>query len=77
MATRWVISSKGIAHAVINGSRGGGNAFCCSVQRAERGIPVAMSCRALEVSQAWFFKWRNRDRSPRRKRRAALAATLA
>ena len=47
------------------------------MQRAERGIPVAVSCRALGVSQAWFFKWRTRDRSPRRKRRAALAATIA
>ena len=38
---------------------------------------MAVSCRALGVSQAWFFKWRTRDRSPRRKRRAALAATIA
>jgi transposase InsO family protein len=29
------------------------------------------------VSQAWFYKWRNGDGSPRRKRRAALAATIA
>ena len=35
-----------------------------------------MSCRALGVSQAWFYKWRNGDRSPRRKRRAALAAPI-
>ena len=38
---------------------------------------MAVSCRALGVSQAWFFKWRTRDRSPRRKRRAALAPTIA
>ena len=44
--------------------------------RAEYGIPVAVSCRALGVSQAWYHKWRNGDRSPRRKRRAALAATI-
>jgi putative transposase len=36
-----------------------------------------VSCRALGVSQAWFFKWRKGDRSPRRKRRTALAATIA
>ena len=43
----------------------------------QHGVPVAVSCRALGVSQAWFFKWRKGDRSPRRKRRAALAATIA
>jgi putative transposase len=47
-----------------------------ATQRAEHGIPVAVSCRALGVSQAWFHKWRNGDRSPRRKRRAALAAMI-
>jgi putative transposase len=47
-----------------------------AAQRAEHGIPVAGSCRALGVSQAWFHKWRRGDRSPRRKRRAALAAMV-
>src|ERR1700754_3260266 len=46
-----------------------------AAQGAEHGIPVAVSCRALGVSQAWFHKWRRGDRSPRRKRRTALAAT--
>jgi putative transposase len=48
-----------------------------AAQRAEHGIPAAVSCRALGVSQAWFHKWRNGDRSPCRKRRAALVATIA
>jgi hypothetical protein len=48
-----------------------------AAQRVQHGVPVAVSCRALGVSQAWFFKWRKGDRSPRRKRRAALAATIA
>ena len=48
-----------------------------AAQRAEHGVPVAVSCLALGVSQAWFHKWRNGDRSPRRKRRTALAATIA
>ena len=43
-------------------------------QRAEHGVPHAVSCRALGVSQAWFYKWRRGDRSLRRERRAALAA---
>jgi putative transposase len=47
-----------------------------AAQRVEHGIPVAVSRRALKLSQAWFHKWRDGDRSPRRKRRAALTATI-
>lgn len=47
------------------------------IQRSEYGIPHAVSCRALGVSQAWFYKWRHGDASLRRKRRAALAALIA
>ena len=46
-------------------------------QREQHGIPQAVSCRALGVSQAWFYKWRRGDVSPRRARRAALAAEIA
>src|SRR6478609_3021693 len=45
-------------------------------QRAEHGVPHAVSCRALGVSQAWFYKWRNGDCSLRRKHRTALAAQI-
>ena len=48
-----------------------------AAQRVEHGVPCAVSCRALGVSQAWFHKWRKGDQSPRRKRRAALAAIIA
>jgi transposase InsO family protein len=48
-----------------------------AAQRAEHGIPYAVSCRALGVSQAWFYKWRRGDASVRRARRAALAALIA
>jgi transposase InsO family protein len=47
-----------------------------ATQRAQYGIPNAVSCRALGVSQAWFYKWHKGDQSPQRKRRAALAATI-
>ena len=47
-----------------------------AVQRAEYGVPFAVSCRALGVSQAWFYKWRNGDRSPRHRRRADLATVI-
>ena len=51
-----------------------------AAQRVDFGVPHAVSCRALGVSQAWFYKWRHRalhgDVSVRRKRRAALAAQI-
>jgi transposase InsO family protein len=48
-----------------------------AAQRVEHGIPHAVSCRALGVSQAWFYKWRSGDGSLQRGRRAALAALIA
>ncbi|WP_405089234.1 hypothetical protein [Microbispora sp. NBC_01389] len=32
-------------------------AFICS-QKTEFGVDHATSCRALGVSQAWFYKWK-------------------
>jgi len=51
-------------------------AFIAS-QRESRGIPHAVSCRALGVSPSWFYKWRDGDRSPRRARRERLKAEVA
>lgn len=48
-----------------------------AAQGAEYGVPHAVACRALGVSQAWFYKWRHGDGSPRRARRRALAALIA
>ena len=48
-----------------------------AAQRVEHGIPHATVCRALDVSQAWFYKWCYGDASPRRSRRRALAAEVA
>ena len=45
-------------------------------QRAEHGVPHAVSCRALGVSEAWFYKWRNGECSLRSKHRAVLAAQI-
>jgi transposase InsO family protein len=39
---------------------------------AEHHIPHATACRALGVSQAWFYKWRHGDASPRHARREQL-----
>ena len=48
-----------------------------AAQRDGHGVPYATSCRALGVSQAWFYKWRHGDVSLRRARRAALDAAVA
>ncbi len=45
-------------------------------QRESRGIPHAVSCRALGVSQAWFYKWKDGDHSARRARRERLKAEV-
>jgi putative transposase len=45
-------------------------------QRAQYRVPCATSCRAVGVSQAWFYKWRDGDRSPRHARRAQLAIEI-
>lgn len=47
-----------------------------AVQRAEYQVPHATSCRALGMSQGWFYKWRDGDVSLRRAARAALAAEV-
>ena len=48
-----------------------------AAQRDEHQIPHAVSCRALDVSEAWFYKWRGGALPPRAARRAALAAEVA
>src|SRR5206468_9845811 len=46
-------------------------------QRDDHGVPYATGCRALGVSQAWFYKWRYGDASPQHARRATLEAEIA
>ncbi len=47
-----------------------------AAQRAQYGIPYAVACRALGVSQSWFYKWRGGDTSARRARRRRLAGEV-
>lgn len=42
-------------------------------QRTEHGVPHAVSCRALGVSESWFYKWHRRMPTARQVRRAELA----
>jgi len=46
-------------------------------QRAGHGIPQAVSCRALGVSQSWFYKWQRGELPPRAARRQRLKAGVA
>ena len=45
-------------------------------QWAEHQIPHATACRALGVSQAWFYKWRHGDASTRHARREQLRVAI-
>jgi transposase InsO family protein len=48
-----------------------------AAQREEHRIPYAVSCRALGVSQAWFYKWTGAAPGPRAQRRDRLKAEVA
>ncbi|MEU4603460.1 IS3 family transposase [Kribbella sp. NPDC023972] len=47
-----------------------------AAQRDTYRVPHALSCRALGVSQAWFYKWRHGDASPRHARREQLKIAI-
>jgi putative transposase len=46
-------------------------------QRADHGVLHALSCRALEVSASWFYKWHERPPTARQARRAELDRAVA
>jgi putative transposase len=50
-------------------------AFIAS-QRTEHAVPHAVSCRALGVSESWFYKWHDRPPTPRQARRAELSEKI-
>jgi hypothetical protein len=41
-------------------------------QKTDHGVPHVIACRALGVSQSWFYKWHDRAPTPRQVRRRAL-----
>ena len=47
-----------------------------SSQRTEHGVPHAVTCRALGLSESWFYKWRDRKATARQQRRAELAVKI-
>jgi putative transposase len=48
-----------------------------AAQREAHGIPQAVSCRALGVSQSWFYKWKDGELPPQAARRERLKAEVA
>jgi putative transposase len=46
-------------------------------QRTGHGVPHVISCRALGVSESWYYKWRDRSPTERVERRALLDAAVA
>ena len=48
-----------------------------AAQREQHRIPHAASCRALGVSQSWFYKWKGARPGPRAARRDRLKAEVA
>jgi len=47
-----------------------------AAQRTDHGVPHAFTCRVLEISESWFYKWRDRPPTPRQRRRDELAAAV-
>jgi putative transposase len=47
-----------------------------ATQRTEHGVPHAVSCRALEVAEGWFYKWHHRPPTARQARRAEIDAKV-
>lgn len=47
-----------------------------AAQRTGHGVPHALSCRALDVPESTFYKWRDREPTARQRRRAELDAAV-
>lgn len=68
-----------VCHAIGGPSGGRGDAVTAgfiAAQRTDRGVPHAVSCRALGVAESTFYKHWNRPPAPAQRRRAALDAEV-
>jgi len=46
-------------------------------QKTRHGVPYAVACRALGVSESWFHKWHHRPPTPAEQRRAEVDQAVA
>lgn len=46
-------------------------------QRTSHGVPHAVACRALQMSESWFYKWHDRVPTSSERRRAELDRAVA
>ncbi len=47
-----------------------------AAQRTDHGVAHAFTCRVLEISESWFYKWRDRPPTPRQLRHRELVAAV-
>jgi putative transposase len=47
-----------------------------AAQRTDHGVPHAVCCRVLELTESWFYKWRDRPPTPRQCRREDIDAKV-
>jgi transposase InsO family protein len=47
-----------------------------AAQRTDHGVPHTVACRALDVSESWFYKWRDRPPTARQRRRDDIDAKV-
>ena len=45
-------------------------------QKTSHGVPYAVACQALGVSESWFFKWHDRPSTLAEQRRAEVDAAV-
>ncbi|MEU7632937.1 DDE-type integrase/transposase/recombinase [Nocardia sp. NPDC049220] len=51
-------------------------ARCIASRKTEHGVPHGVTWRALDVSQSWFYQWRDRPPAPQRRLRAQLTDAI-
>lgn len=47
-----------------------------AAQRTDHAVPHTVACRALELSESWFYKWRDRPPTRRDERRSVIDAKV-
>ena len=47
-----------------------------AAQRTGHGVPHIVACRALDVSESWFYKWNDRPATAREQRRERLRGEI-